>query len=91
MKDKKINIVFDKTALKNVPDDLSEPIFSKNSLEIMSKRHLMKDTTGKTIENPKQMLWRVASSIGLEDAKYVKGAGARKLPSEETGGRSLSG
>lgn len=79
MKDKKINTEFDKILVKNIPSDLIEPTFSDNSLEIMSKRHLMKDKSGKTIENPKQMLWRVASSIALEDSKYVKGAGARKL------------
>ena len=79
MKDKKINTEFDKILLKDVPDDLIEPVFSKNSLEIMSKRHLMKDSAGNVVENPKQMLWRVASSIAMEDAKYVKGAGARKL------------
>lgn len=79
MKDKKINIDFDKNILKEIPLDLVDPVFSPNSLQIMAKRHLLKDKTGKTIENPKQMLWRVASSIALEDSKYVKGAGARKL------------
>lgn len=61
-----------------LPTDLIEPKISKNSLEIMKKRHLQKDKNGKVIETPQEMFWRVASSMAGEDAKYVKGAEARK-------------
>src|SRR3989304_4422090 len=69
---------FDKNFIKNPPEDLFEPRFSSNSLEIMKKRHLMRDESGKILETPKQMFWRVAASMAMEDAKYVKGAEARK-------------
>jgi ribonucleoside-diphosphate reductase alpha chain len=64
--------------LKDIPAELIEPEFSGNSLEIMKKRHLLKDEQGNVIETPKQMFWRVASTIASIDAKYVKGALPRK-------------
>ena len=69
--------------LKKVPAGLLEPKFSRNSLEIMQKRHLLKDKQGKILENPRQMLWRVASNMALEDGKYVKGLGPRKARATE--------
>jgi ribonucleoside-diphosphate reductase alpha chain len=62
-----------------MPDNLVEPNISENSMAIMSKRHLMKDTNGVVVETPKDMFWRVASSMASEDDKYVKGSEARKL------------
>ncbi|HOY46799.1 MAG TPA: adenosylcobalamin-dependent ribonucleoside-diphosphate reductase [Candidatus Dojkabacteria bacterium] len=64
--------------LKDIPSELIEPNFSGNSLEIMKKRHLLKDENSNVIETPKQMFWRVASTIAAIDAKYVKGALPRK-------------
>lgn len=60
------------------PTGLVSPNISENSLEVMKKRHLLKDEKGEPIETPAQMFWRVASSMASEDAKYVKGAEARK-------------
>lgn len=59
-------------------DDLPQPVFSENSLAILSKRHLLKDVNGNTAETPTQMFLRVAAAIAQEDEKYVKGAPARK-------------
>ncbi len=64
--------------LVDPPTGLVSPNISENSLEVMKKRHLLKDEKGEPIESPAQMFWRVASSMASEDAKYVKGAGARK-------------
>lgn len=61
-----------------VSDDLLTPQFKGNSLEIMKKRHFLKDEKGKIIEDQKQMFLRVAKSIASEEAKYVKGAIPRK-------------
>src|SRR3972149_12036149 len=69
--------------LKKVPAGLLEPKFSRNSLEIMQKRHLLKDKQGKILENPRQMLWSVASNMALEDGKYVRGLGPRKARATE--------
>lgn len=62
----------------DTPADLFDPKVSANSLEIMKKRHLLKDENGDLLEEPKDMFWRVARSMALEDGKYVKGAQARK-------------
>jgi len=71
------------------PDDLLMPNFSSNSLEIMSKRHLLRDKDGNILETPSQMLWRVASSIAKEDTKYVKGTPDRKLRASEKSAREF--
>lgn len=62
----------------NLPAGFVQPNIAANSLEIMKKRHLLKDKHGQPIENPGQMFWRVASAMAGEDAKYVKGSEARK-------------
>lgn len=68
-----------KQLVVNPPKGLPEPNISENSLEVMKKRHLLKDAEGNPIENPSQMFWRVASAMASEDSKYVKGSEARKL------------
>lgn len=67
-----------KQRLVDPPKELPEPNIAPNSLEVMKKRHLLKDSNGVAIETPKQMFWRVASSMASEDSKYVKGSEARK-------------
>lgn len=62
----------------SLPKGFREPSIAINSLEIMKKRHLLKDKKGELIETPGQMFWRVASAIAKEDTKYVKGSEARK-------------
>ncbi len=51
---------------------------SDNTLAIMKKRHLLKDKKGNIIEGPKDMFWRVASTIAKEDQKYLKGKKTEK-------------
>ncbi|MFQ5492672.1 MAG: adenosylcobalamin-dependent ribonucleoside-diphosphate reductase [Candidatus Dojkabacteria bacterium] len=63
---------------KSPPDDLNTPVVSKNSLKIMEKRSFLRDKKGELVEGPLEMFWRVAASMAGEDAKYVKGAPARK-------------
>jgi ribonucleoside-diphosphate reductase alpha chain len=72
-----------------LPTELVEPKFSANSLEIISKRHLLHDKAGKIIETPKEMLWRVASAIASEDTKYVKGTAERKTRASEKSAREF--
>ncbi len=77
MNDTSKNLI-DLESVKEMPHDLIEPNFNENSIKIMSKRHLLRDEKGNPIETPKDMFWRVASTLALEDAKYVKGAIQRK-------------
>ncbi|MFH1347826.1 MAG: adenosylcobalamin-dependent ribonucleoside-diphosphate reductase [Candidatus Margulisiibacteriota bacterium] len=37
--------------------------FSKNAITVLKKRYLLRDNKGRIIENPDQMLWRVAKSV----------------------------
>ncbi len=67
-----------KQRLVDPPKGLPEPNIAPNSLEVMKKRHLLKDSKGEAIETPRQMFWRVASAMASEDSKYVKGSDARK-------------
>ena len=62
----------------NPPEGLSKPNIATNSLEIMKKRHLLKNEKGEVMESPEQMFWRVATAMAKEDSKYVKGSEPRK-------------
>lgn len=43
---------------------------SQNARTILEKRYLVKDKTGKPVETPEDMFWRVATTIAEADRKY---------------------
>jgi ribonucleoside-diphosphate reductase alpha chain len=43
---------------------------SQNARTVLEKRYLVKDKTGKSIETPEDMFWRVATTIAEADRKY---------------------
>ncbi|MBC7943640.1 hypothetical protein H7X68_04035, partial [Candidatus Saccharibacteria bacterium] len=53
-----------------VPDTLAEPKLSENSWYIGSTRYARRDASGKPIESPKEMFWRVAYNIATADRLY---------------------
>lgn len=55
-------------------DDFPDPIISENSYMVLERRYLKKDESGKVIETPKDMFFRVASTIAAADAKFNKNA-----------------
>lgn len=61
-----------------LPANYKQPNIAPNSLEIMEKRHLLKNKKGEVIESPAEMFYRVAMAIAKEDGQYVKGSQARK-------------
>ena len=53
-----------------MPSELKNPKLGDNALVTLSKRYLRKDINGKCIETVKQMFWRIAANIAIQDAKY---------------------
>lgn len=56
----------------------SEAIFSENALEVLKRRYLLRDKSGKAIETPEELLRRVANAIAEPDANYTSKAGVQK-------------
>ncbi|HEU5042274.1 MAG TPA: adenosylcobalamin-dependent ribonucleoside-diphosphate reductase, partial [Gemmatimonadales bacterium] len=50
---------------------------SSNAITVLEKRYLVKDDAGKPVESPRDLFWRVASTIAAADEKY--GASAREV------------
>ena len=53
--------------------------FSKNATVILEKRYLKKDTNGKTIETPEELLTRVAGTVASADTLFDKKADIQKI------------
>ena len=59
---------------------IEEPKLTVNSLEVLRKRYLLRDETGRIIETPAQMFLRVARTIAKVDKNY----GGNPKESEKT-------
>ncbi|HHW18551.1 MAG TPA: vitamin B12-dependent ribonucleotide reductase [Firmicutes bacterium] len=44
--------------------------FTDNAIAVLEKRYLRKDESGKVVETPEEMFWRVAKNIALMDVLY---------------------
>ncbi|MBC17845.1 Vitamin B12-dependent ribonucleoside-diphosphate reductase [Pseudodesulfovibrio profundus] len=53
-----------------MPNSLPEPNINENAKIVLQRRYQRKDTTGVVYETPKELFWRVASSIAEEERKY---------------------
>src|SRR6058998_56614 len=47
-----------------------EPALSENALRVLEKRYLKKDESGKVIETPRELFWRVSWNLAQADAYY---------------------
>ena len=52
------------------PETLPDPILTPIAEEILARRYLKKDDNGEPTETPKDMFWRVASTIAEVEEKY---------------------
>lgn len=53
-----------------MPPDLTEPEITPRAAIVLEKRYLRKSLDNKIIETPKELFWRVASTIAEADKKY---------------------
>jgi ribonucleoside-diphosphate reductase alpha chain len=53
-----------------MPADLDPPALGENARLVLERRYLRKDDQGQPAETPREMFWRVASTIAREESKY---------------------
>src|ERR671935_582094 len=56
---------------------------SKNARIVLEKRYLVKDETGKPVESPEDLFWRVATIVAQADQRYGASDGAVEAVAEE--------
>lgn len=56
---------------------------STNARTVLEKRYLVKDKTGKPVEKPEDMFWRVATVVAEADRRYGASDGAVQAVAEE--------
>ena len=62
------------------PPACIEPMLSSNALAVLERRYLKKDPeTGLVVEDPRQILWRVARSIARPELSYPDGSPEKAL------------
>ncbi|MBU6366121.1 MAG: vitamin B12-dependent ribonucleotide reductase [Gemmatimonadetes bacterium] len=54
-----------------------------NARTVLEKRYLVKDASGKAVERPEDMFWRVATSVAEADRRYGASDGAVQAVAEE--------
>jgi ribonucleoside-diphosphate reductase alpha chain len=55
---------------KRLFDELPEPAIKQNALKVLQARYLIKDEKGRTIESPKQLYWRVATTVANAERSF---------------------
>ena len=62
----------------------SAPVtLSQNARTVLAKRYLVKDETGKPVESPEDLFWRVATVVAEADRRYGASEGAVSAVAEE--------
>jgi ribonucleoside-diphosphate reductase alpha chain len=56
---------------------------TSNARTVLEKRYLVKDKTGKAVESPEDMFWRVATVVAEADRRYGASEGAVQAVAEE--------
>ena len=62
----------------------SAPVtLSQNARTVLAKRYLVKDETGKPVESPEDLFWRVSTVVAEADRRYGASEGAVSAVAEE--------
>jgi ribonucleoside-diphosphate reductase alpha chain len=62
------------------PANLPNPSLTNNAIEVLSRRYLRKDgATGKLLETPRQLFWRVATHIAKAEQAFPGASPAKTL------------
>ena len=56
--------------MPEMPNNLPQPQLKPNTEVVLQKRYLRKNLDGQIVETPRDLFWRVASSIAVEEEKY---------------------
>ena len=59
-------------------DKLDHPQLTAHAIKVLEKRYLKKDSSGKVIESPQEMFWRVAQNVAEAERLY----GSQNSPEE---------
>ncbi|MEJ2690661.1 MAG: adenosylcobalamin-dependent ribonucleoside-diphosphate reductase, partial [Deltaproteobacteria bacterium] len=62
-----------------MPASLTTPGFTDNARTVLERRYLMRDENGQVVEEPINMLWRVACTIAAGELNYDKKADVEAL------------
>ena len=66
------------------PTPPSGPVtLSQNARTVLAKRYLVKNETGKPVESPEDLFWRVSTVVAEADRRYGASAGAVSAVAEE--------
>ncbi|MCD6268768.1 MAG: vitamin B12-dependent ribonucleotide reductase [Deltaproteobacteria bacterium] len=69
-------------SIPTLPKSATTPFFSANAITVLERRYLKKSETGEVVEEPKDMLWRVAWTIAEGENEFDKKADIKKLARE---------
>ena len=69
-------------SIPTLPKSATTPFFSANAITVLERRYLKKSETGEVLEEPKDMLWRVAWTIAEGENEFDKKADIKKLARE---------
>ncbi|MCK5680856.1 adenosylcobalamin-dependent ribonucleoside-diphosphate reductase, partial [bacterium] len=68
--------------IPTLPKSATMPLFSDNAVTVLERRYLKKSNTGEVIEEPKDMLWRVAWTIAEGEKEFSPDADTKKIAVE---------
>ncbi len=65
-----------------LPKTATKPQFSENAITVLERRYLKKNSSGKAVEDPRDMLWRVAWTIAEGEKVFDPEADIKKIATD---------